>query len=143
MTVSALETINNVTAPAQKHATNDSVYTALFFFLSSQGTSSKMRFFRAEGEEDKRFVWQSEASLFANHHLIPFLLQLLNNQSNMFIWIACLTQFQQLLDATDIAKVKSRRQEVSYGQRYPSPALYSFCLAGSEACLICSERLDE
>ena len=29
-TVSALEAIRNVTAPAQKHATDDAVYTALF-----------------------------------------------------------------------------------------------------------------
>ena len=29
-TVSALEAISNVTAPAQKHATDDAVYTALF-----------------------------------------------------------------------------------------------------------------
>ena len=28
--VSALEAISNVTAPAQKHATDDAVYTALF-----------------------------------------------------------------------------------------------------------------
>ena len=27
----ALEAVGNVTAPAQKHATDDAVYTALFF----------------------------------------------------------------------------------------------------------------
>ena len=30
-TVLALEAISNVTAPAQKHATDDAVYTALFY----------------------------------------------------------------------------------------------------------------
>ena len=30
--VSALEAISNVTAPAQKHATDDAVYTALFIY---------------------------------------------------------------------------------------------------------------
>ena len=61
------------------------------------GVSSKKRFSRAPNQDHMTFIPQTEFMIYSNFHVIPHLRHLFASGANLFIWLAVLMEFRQVI----------------------------------------------
>ena len=77
------------------------------------GRSSKYRYRRVAGQEDLRFLFDSEFYVYTKFFIIPQLENNLTGGENYYVWLACLLRFHQIGDRTDVCERWSSYRLVS------------------------------